>query len=204
MRGRGSERGWGSVWSSQPGLLSHLQPLSLFYTQIHTRAHIQYTFSLSLSLTFSHTHTRTGWQPHDTATTHHSMPLLYPLNHSLANHMQINIPLSSGHIHHVNNKIHHFARLPRRSCDKTRKSMTVFMVHTWNAVPTYVQPWKALSWHRTTFDQMLLQMTKIGAYFFNLKLLIRAYISYLSHNILVFNHDVLVLCPVGWKFCASF
>lgn len=119
MRGRGSERGWGSVWSSQPGLLSHLQPLSLFYTQIHTRAHTQYTFSLSH--THTHVRARTGWQPHDTATTHHSMPLLYPLNHSFANHMQINIPLSSGHIHHVNNKIHHFARLPHRSCDKLEK-----------------------------------------------------------------------------------
>lgn len=34
------------------------------------------------------------------ATARHSTPLLHPLNHSLANHMQINIPLSSGHIHH--------------------------------------------------------------------------------------------------------
>lgn len=108
MSGRGSERGWGSVWSSQPGLLSHLQPLSLFYTRTHT--HTRSTRSLALRL--SHTHTSAGWQPHDTAKTHHSVPLLYPLNHSLANYMQINIPLSSGHSRHINNKIQHIAWLP--------------------------------------------------------------------------------------------
>lgn len=51
------ERGCGSVWSSQPGLLSHLQPLSLFYTQIHTHTDTVHI----LSLTHTHTCPRTGW-----------------------------------------------------------------------------------------------------------------------------------------------
>lgn len=58
MSGRGSERGWGSVWSSQPRLLSHLQPLSLFLhsdTHTHTRAYSAH--SLSVSHTHANTHT---------------------------------------------------------------------------------------------------------------------------------------------------
>lgn len=43
------------MWSSQPGLLSHLQPLSLFYTQIHTHTHI-HTHTVRI-LPLSHTHT---------------------------------------------------------------------------------------------------------------------------------------------------
>ena len=67
----------------------------VLHSNTHTlvRVHTQYTFSQT------HTCRMTTL---DTAATHHSMPLLYPLNHSLANHMQINIPLSSGRIHHVN------------------------------------------------------------------------------------------------------
>ena len=171
MSGRGSERGWGSVWSSQPGLFSHLQPLSLFYTQIHTHthahthAHSTHFLHLSHSHTHTHTHTRThtstststGWQPHDTATTHHSMPLLYPLNHSLANHMQINIPLSSGHIHHVNNKIHHFAWLPLHPRDNLEKvwQFFLFLFFFWQESCAYLCP--ALdSGIISLFDQALL------------------------------------------------
>ena len=47
------------MWSSQPGLFSHLQPLSLFYTQIHTHTRTQYTLSPSLSFSHTHTHTHT-------------------------------------------------------------------------------------------------------------------------------------------------
>lgn len=56
MSGRGSERGWGSVWSSQPGLLSHLQPLSPFDTRTHV-----------LSFFVTHTHTMTtSWHGKNT------------------------------------------------------------------------------------------------------------------------------------------
>lgn len=55
------------MWCSQPGLLSHLQPLSLFYTQIHTHSH---THAITQTLT---THTPDDnlmtWQQHTTA--HH-------------------------------------------------------------------------------------------------------------------------------------
>lgn len=190
------ERGCGSVWSSQPGLLSHLQPLSLFYTQIHAHTDTVHI----LSLTHTHTCPRTGWQPHDTATTHHSMPLLYPLNHSLANHMQINIPLSSGHIHHVNNEQSttppDFLAIPM----VISKSMTVLLFYALLLSSLEVFPFGIVA----LLIQFFSKLPKLLHICFYPKWFIRAYISYIQHSILSSNHDALVLCPAGRKLYASF
>lgn len=169
---------------------SHWACFTLKYTQI------QCTFSRS------HTHTcpRTGWQPHDTATTHHSMPLLYPLNHSLANHMQINIPLSSGHIHHVNNEQSttppDFLAIPM----VISKSMTVLLFYALLLSSLEVFPFGIVA----LLIQFFSKLPKLLHICFYPKWFIRAYISYIQHSILSSNHDALVLCPAGRKLYASF
>lgn len=152
------------------------------------------------SLAHTHTCPRTGWQPHDTATTHHSMPLLYPLNHSLANHMQINIPLSSGHIHHVNNEQSttppDFLAIPM----VISKSMTVLLFYALLLSSLEVFPFGIVA----LLIQFFSKLPKLLHICFYPKWFIRAYISYIQHSILSSNHDALVLCPAGRKLYASF
>lgn len=56
MGWRGSDRGCWSVWGSQPGLLSHLQLLSMLHTPIHTGV----CTCIIHNVTHSHTHMHTA------------------------------------------------------------------------------------------------------------------------------------------------
>lgn len=154
MSGRGSERGWGSVWSSQPGLLSHLQPLSVCYTQTHT--HAVHILSLSLSVTHTPDDNLMTRQQHTTACHFciHSITVLLITCKLISRCPQVtSITLTT-----KSTTLLHFLAITTI----IQKRVTDFTSYTSKRAFPSIQAWR-LSFG-STFYQMFKQMAKMGAY----------------------------------------
>lgn len=159
------------------------------------------------------------WQAHDTATAHHDTPLHDPLNHSLDNHMLINFPLSPGHIHHVNSKYHHTAGCSHPSRNRLDNHNYSFFGR-WQffmdrrgrnpSIASFCRSCRqGFSVFFVAFSSNALANVKIVSILkncYNYSLVLMFLTPHSQHaEWFVFNHaDVLVLCSVGWKLCASF